>query len=416
MIASLRSPGGKAGSSANYTYERLMQVVLTHRFFNLHGQNGLGLVVSPTSATKGLMRSLGLLFRPDPMGFSVLLQRSNSNRLLEYLKLQRQEGGDFWSRLSFQVSFDNAYFSNFTDMPIEFLSTKEMFYLSNTVAVATPGGPADIHNGALTKSLEVPVTTSQYSVTVQDPAVTEVVAVDLSGNVAARSPVVWPSGGGVAPSSVIAYLDFSQSPEGKYEMQERSSGSPATSKSVGSAIYSFSTPTPTIFLDLLFAQPTGVTTGVYPVTDPGGGASPVVTSTEYFVDLDCRSTVWNYYIVSTGETLGGLQIENFSTGPSSGATFDGPTPVTLPNGQLASWFVSTQPLQLQEKSSYAFRLLGNVGGPRTKNGVLMSRLPVASVRQVIPRQSDFATNSQSSPALKAKGANDQNYSDIYVYV
>jgi hypothetical protein len=88
--------------------------------------------------------------------------------------------------------------------------------------------------------------------------------------------------------------------------------------------------------------------------------------------------------------------------------------VTLPNGQRASHFVSDERIALEEQPACRFQLKGKAGGVKTKDGVLMNRLPVASAQQVIPRQPDYATSStngsgQSSTSLK-------NYSDIYVYI
>jgi hypothetical protein len=44
----------------------------------------------------------------------------------------------------------------------------------------------------------------------------------------------------------------------------------------------------------------------------------------------------------------------------------------------------------------------------------MSRLPVASAQQVIPRQADYATNPAGASAQSS--ASFENYSDIYVYI
>ena len=164
------------------------------------------------------------------------------------------------------------------------------------------------------------------------------------------------------------------------------------------------------FIDLFFARPPGVSAGVYPV-DPKAGT---ITPTQYFLDFTHRSTTWNYYIVANGTPLTDLRIESDSSSVPRSISFAGPSTVILPNGQRASHFVSDERIPLEEQPTCRFQLKGKARGVKTKDGVLMSRLPVASAQQVIPRQADYATNpaggsGQSPAALK-------NSSDIYAYI
>lgn len=169
---------------------------------------------------------------------------------------------------------------------------------------------------------------------------------------------------------------------------------------------------PMFLIDLLPARPPAVLGGVYPVDLDAGTVDPV----QYLLEFQYRSTFWNYYVLSLGKPLSGLEIVPVDTSIPL-VWFPRPHRVTLPDGQTGTRFVSDQVLPLQERSSCNFQLHGSAGGQKTKNGVLMNRLPVASIRQVIPGQSSFATNDQSqSSGRPFTGVDQPIYSDIYVYI
>lgn len=425
-----------------------MQVSLRHSYYNASGNLCPDFAVTPTQESIDLMASLGLLFQQEGTGFSVLLDRNqgrnvasghSSCRVLSYLRAQSRrpslpEGA--WTRLSFTLATKNSMFVNFTSMPIGTSASTGAYYLSNAAVKQSASGEYYLHRGPLKKGT-LPLTGPQYPVILQDRAIRQVVAKDVSGKVVICQPAYWwsttPAGACASPPFDLPagnghccpgptpdepgviwrnpiYLDFSGLPEGKYaidECDDPEDCQPAHSRP--EVLYVYSAPSPMFFIDLFFAQPPGVSTGVYPI-DPAAGT---ITPTQYFLDFTHRSTTWNYYIVSTGMPLTDLRIEAASSAPHS-VSFTGPSTVTLPNGQRASHFVSDERIALEEQPACRFQLKGKAGGVKTKDGVLMNRLPVASAQQVIPRQPDYATSStngsgQSSTSLK-------NYSDIYVYI
>jgi hypothetical protein len=206
------------------------------------------------------------------------------------------------------------------------------------------------------------------------------------------------------------YLDLSALPEDKYSIEECADKTGCQPSPLQSeVVYAYSVPSPMFFIDLLFTRPPGVSTGVYPIDLQTG----TITPAHYFLDFTNRSTIWNYYIVSSGRPLTDLRIESASPSRRD-VSFTGPTALTLPNGQRASHFVSDEPIPLQEQSTCRFQLKGRAGGLRTKDGVLMNRLPVASSQQVIPRESGYAMNSGSRNAQSPISF--ENFSDIYVYI
>jgi hypothetical protein len=224
-----------------------------------------------------------------------------------------------------------------------------------------------------------------------------------------------PNASGVEKRNPV-FLDLSSLPEDKYLIEE-CTDEPNGCRTIrnGTVVFAYSGDPPMFFLDMLFSRPPGVFTGVYPVVFRADGTARIEPA-RYFLDLERRSTLWNYYIVSTGVPLTDLQIQVLSSPVP--VSFTGPTPVRLTNGQPAQLFASDNPIPLEERSTSRFQLLGRVGGLEVKGGILMNRLPVASSRQIIPELSDYATDDSDREVecgpLSPRPEN--NYSDIYVYV
>lgn len=422
------------------SYERLMQVSLRHTYYNASGELCPDFVAAPTQSSMDLMASLGLLFRQEGAGFSVLLNRNHgkSDRFgrpwgsaVSWVQSRRALASPFhagpWARLSFTLTTKNSMFVNFTAMPIDTSASTGAYYLSNIEATqSSPAGECCLHRGPLVHN-QLPLTGSQYAVCLSSPATRQVVVRDISGEVAICQPAYWwlnppppasstPCCPGPDPkeSDIVrrnpVYLDFSPLPEDKYSIEECAELTDCHASPLQpEVVYAYSVPAPMFFIDLLFTRPPGVSTGVYPI-DPHTGT---ITPTQYLLDFAHRSTTWNYYVVSTAGPLTDLQIESIAPTPRPVA-FTGPTAVTLPNGQRASQFVSNDRIPLEEQSTYRFQLKGKAGGLKTKDGVLMSRMPVASARQVIPRKGDYATDSGRRNTQSAVSI--ENYSDIYVYI
>lgn len=425
--------------SRTYSYIRLMQVSIRNSYYNASGYLCPDFTLRPTTDSAALMASLGLLFKDEGSGFSVLFDTNRSQELLTWLRT----GGDHstaggglpgvWNRLSFTLAVQSPNFFNVTNVPINLRPGQKAFFLSNMAATVSADGRVLLNPEFPDKTPPVSLTGSQYMVEVPGSDVTTILVRDISGAIVACEPVYWPRGAtadpncqglywieppvGNPPLDMVKrdpiYLDFSLLPEDKYQIQRvtgpgTSAGS-TSSASTEETIYAYSA-SPLIFVDLLFTNP-GIEGGVYPVGDldqPNTSIVPV----QYYLEFERRSTIWNYYIVPTSQPLTNLRIDTGGT-----VNFAGPKDVTLPGNQAASLFVSGSPIALQEQSDSDFKLLGKAGGVRMKNGVLLDRLPVASSQQVIPGDADFATESTAAPDSVAHSPPGETcFSDIYVYV
>jgi len=429
-IKTVRS--GPTGQDRVYRFERLMTVSIRHSFYNASDELCPDFRIQPTAASADLMESLGLLFRDEGSGFSVMLDKRRQPGFLAYLRNQPPSSsqGGVWNRLSFALAVRNPVFVNITDMPIGTACGGGAFYISNMTARQTRRGTIRLNPGTLKPEAQIPVTGSQYRWVVKDPMARSVVIRDISGAIVACEPVYWPResreqpqcpGPDPATAGVerrdVVFLNFSAVPEDKYQVEECGPAG-ATGDSLASAdiIYTFSGPPPLFFIDLLFTNP-GISTGVYPVENLDDEQQTTVTPTQYQMEFRHRSTVWNYYVVTTGAPLSHLQIESVAqrTGRPP-VTFSGPTRVLLPDSKRADLFVSDTAIPLQEQSASNFQLLGRAGGLELRNGVLMNRLPVASSQQVIPHNSDYATGKQDEDGETAADSPKHDFSDIYVYV
>lgn len=431
----LRRPRGSG--SRSYYFERLLQLSIRHAFYNASEHLCPDFSIFPTAASGELMASLGLLYKYEGTGFSVLLDRSQQSRFLDYLRSQADTAGGsssgaVWTRLSFILSVRSANFVNFTDMPINTSPALSTFYLSNMTAELRPDGGARLHSGRLTRPMETPLTGSQYCLwlpQIKDLDIQRVVVRDISGAEVMCQPVYWPRSNPAEPSCPPPpseededcvrrnpiYLDFAFLPEDKYQIAEcvNSTGDckPASECAV---VYVFSATWPMFFIDLLFTNP-GLSTGVYPVEDLWN-AKPEITPVHYYLELNSRSTIWNYYIISTGAPLSDLKITTIAPRSPRPITFTGPSRVLLPNEQPAELFVSDSPIPLQQQSTYRFQLSGLAGGLGTRDGILMDNLPVASSGQVIPIWGNYATSSLDDSSGETASARLAMFSDIYVYV
>lgn len=385
----VRGPSVKPGGGADAPrprklyYERLARVMVRHTYYNASADSCPDFDISPTPTSAALMGDLGLLFRYEKTGFSVLYDETRADVLLDYLARQGGEGQQCWTRLSFTLTLNNPYFINFTDVPIDVNPSAQNFYFTNREARAD-GGRVVLNAGEGVAGGELlKVAPSQVALRV--PAdVEEVLVTDLAGEVVVRWPACTPTSPpacarpvGDAAESFVVYLDFSGLPEDKYfiEIVGGESGGKFP------VLYTVPSPAPLCFVDLFFADPDGSAGGVYPVRDlysPGRKIVPV----SYELGFRARATTWNYFVVPQpqAEPFEELRIETVS---EPAVKFAGPCRVLLPNGADAYRFSSAESLPLQQQSGYRFRLLGR-RGLMMNEGVLVETMPVASSRQVTP--------------------------------
>src|SRR4029079_7486692 len=103
------------GSRITY-YRRLARVSLRHGYYRASGGACPDLAVRPTAWTAARMRTLGLLFRAEEAGFSVLYDELRERQLLDFLRREQGPRGA-WTRLCFTLSLRNPWFVNFTALP-----------------------------------------------------------------------------------------------------------------------------------------------------------------------------------------------------------------------------------------------------------------------------------------------------------
>jgi hypothetical protein len=377
------------------------------------------------------MGSLGLLFKYERTGFSVLYDVNRKEGLFEYLRRQGrlgrlggQDNGQVWTRVSFVLSLDDAYFVNFTDIPIWIDPVRENFYFTNQRAHHHKGLVLLNSGRRVSGSELLSVVPVEVAVRV-GRQVRSVRVRAISGEEVICRPRCVPAdvARNVNPASItckeamnctqdetgckcasVLYLDFSPLPEDKYTIEKDGyDGQPAGDPE--EVVYTAAHPVPLCFADLLFTDPTATTfdagpqadeRGIYPVVDLWNQTETKVRPVHYTLEFGARSTHWNYYIVPQPERekLEGLSIENLSLRP---VNFLGPCCVRMANGAKAYRFMTSEPLPLMQQSAFKFRLRGRRRG-MVHEGILIERLPVASNRQVLP-ETDKAACEQLASSL-----------------
>lgn len=414
----------------SFEYARLARVSLWNSYYNTPQDAGAcsDFVFWPTPTTAELMYDLGLLFRNEVTGFSVLYDQRHTSDLIDYLRRQEapepQPAGaccpapgeatgraGWWTRLSFVLALDNPQFMNFTDLPIGLNPSDYNIYFTNQqahgpgragvvlnpgpyVAVATPlGRPPKPRESRVLRLVDTQFVAEAWE------QVACVRVVDVQGAVVACRPRCVRRMRADRPPVLECtdriYLDFATLPLGRYTIEWLGADGEALLRE--ERLHTVAYPVPLCFVDLFFSNPTGGAPGIYPVLDLDGDAE--IVPVDYHLRFRERSTAWNYYVVPRD----GRQPENLRIEGS--AAFGAPTPVVLANGQSAYRFTSLEPLVLEAASPYRLSLHGRLGGPR--DTALVDPLPVAAPAQVVAERQEQATPDGPRHGTRA---------DIYVYV
>jgi hypothetical protein len=407
------------GDTPQTRFAQLARVTIRHTFYNAAGEECRDFDIRPTGYTAALMQQMGMLLKIRPDGFLVLYDALHPRRLLSYLHGQVDHYGA-WTRMTFLLSLRNPDFVSLTGIPIGTNPSLENFYLSNREAHAWKGATLLNPGRRVTAAQLLPVTGGQL-VEYVDETVVRVKVRALSGAAvlckprcvtarAARSTLPdqmvccddevpgrtrragepedaepCDEGPGEQRCSDVLYFDLSTLPEDWYAVEKVGVDGPMHPNT--HYLYTSLYPMPLCFVDLLFSNPDGGRGGMYPVTlaaDGGGRVTPV----DYTLRFTRRSTWWSYYVVprDPAAQLSELRVEQNEDDAGPGAPtarFLGPCRVVLPGGQRAWRFLSSTRLPLEQRSTISLRLTGRVA-PATHTEVLVSRLPVASPRQVLP--------------------------------
>lgn len=383
-----------------YYFQRLMQVTVRHTYYNGEDDLCLDFQVLPTPSTASLMHSIGLVFKEEPGGFSVFYNTREEQDLIQYLERQTDPGvPGIWTRLSFVFVLTNQFFVNFTNINIKTNPALENFYFTNQRSHRRMEQQIVLHPETFVTEREtLEVTPIQVPVVVP-PKAKKVKVRAISNEEVLCFPRCFPkelllkkspnaitckdaaSGKGEEVCRDLLYINFSVLPEDKYTIEQVAKGGQIIDQQ--EVLYTIASPVPFCFINLLFTSPTGQYPDHYPVQPLPDGTIGIVPIT-YEIKFKARSTYWNYFVIPqrSKERLTDLKIKDV-TPDRDPIEFAGPCRVTLTNGSMAYRFVSTVPIQLQQHSDFIFQLWGK-HGLMVQENILIDRLPVASMKQVLP--------------------------------
>jgi hypothetical protein len=375
-------------------YKALFSVTFRHNYYNQNQGLCPDFAVTPTPSSAALMAALGLLFRDDGTGFSVLFQQASLGRLTTYVRSQKQPASTapgYWTRLTFLLSMLGPLFVGITDIPIGTKPTRRTLYANNMQA-HEEDGTIVLSKGPFMG------TTSRYPVTGEDltiivPANTSSVTVsDISG------AVVIPAPGATKPVPIPLYdlgrissasLNFGALPYDLYtiavqpgtDTQKRRRAYPRT------LAYVPGSPMTMCMLDILLTQPTDGAPGFYPLTAPSNGRGFLRPSPNaaYVLPFNARNTYWEYYIVSRDPAaqLSDVRIEALERDAIK--FLEQPDPGPLPDGSVPIVLRSETTLALRQSPPERFRLTARRTDPSGRsNDILVSPLPVAPGTPVWP--------------------------------
>jgi len=440
-----------------YYYKTLMKISLKHSFYNGNNARCPDFDVFPTYSSAKLMRSLGLLFKKTETGLSILYNEKNKSSLFNFLEKNNVkicENGvkEYWSRLSFIATVTNPLFNNFTDISIDTKPSINNFYLSNLQAHLDEDGNVILNKDEFINQLTqdyFDVVSTQHEVDFEGSIRIEVR--DVSGEIVICLPNKIPKLlARTEPSEALTcckvenyikeycdgdcekcidkcfkresvYINFSSFPEGVYTICWIYNDKKSRFKNV---IYTVSFPSPMCFINLFFSRPKQTSSGIFPVLLESGVDESKVTSVEYQMWFNQRSSYWIYWVVPKTTLSENLSIltEKNQLDKVKQITFDGPYKGKLVTGQAAYWFVSNDPLELQQIPEYRFKLIEQLDGLDIRE--LANPLPVASNKQLVSKNylnkgglSQKLLNKVSSELnLSSKNVKPPKYSEIYVYV
>lgn len=419
-----RKSGDENTADKRNYFNRLMQVTISNTYLDANDGLCASFCIQPTVWSTIIMNRIGLKFRQEDYGFSILLNEARKDLFIQFLRRAslENEKNQCWSRLSFALSIskNDAYFVSYTGIPIGINPAFENLYFTNQEAHGRKLDDITLNKGryvtvntlsGVDNTQLLDLSGTQYEVTFdnqkQRVRVLNIAQEEVMCRTACIPEALWatcpmesidcekvdeymaehPEAKQKCRNSV--YLDFALLPEDKYyiELVDPEQGSVIRSE----VLYTSPYPQPLCFIDLLFCNPDGAQSGVYPVNHlfPTGGNETTINPPHYRLKFNQRFTFWNYYIVPQAVT-GDLQELMIVSKPGTPtAEFFGPCIVVLVNGKKAYRFVSSKPLPLQQQSDYYLQLYGRTSA-MSRPELLMERLPVANGQQVLPEAQSSA--------------------------
>jgi hypothetical protein len=397
----MRGPASRGARSFVYApqdpqdrYQNLFSVTFRHNYYNRNQGLCPDFAVTPAPSSAALMASLGLLFRDDGTGFSVLFQQASLGRLTSYIRSQKQPPSaapGYWTRLTFLLSMVSPLFVGITDIPIGTKPTRRTLYANNMQAHEESGTIVLSKGPFMGTASRCPVTGDDLTIVV--PGDTKSITVsDISG------AVVIPAADSSNPVPIPIYklgqfssasLNFAGLPYDLYTIavqpgsgaQKRPHAYPRT------LAYVPPSPVTMCMLDILLTQPTEGAPGFYPLTAPPNGRGFLRPSPDaaYVLPFNARNTYWEYYIVSRDPAaqLTDVRIEPLERDAIN--FLEQPDPGPLPDGSLPIVLRSETTLPLRQSPPERFRLTARRTDPSGRsNDILVSPLPVAPGAPVWP--------------------------------
>ena len=376
-----------------YFYQPLLQVTIHHRYYNGKQGTCADFTLMPTSSCRELMASLALLYKPQHNGFCVMYNEQSSQLLFNYL--ERQRAADLVSKLCFIGSNTQPYLVNFSMLDFDTNSSKRNFYLNNTQAhLQSPDTLLLTRDTFVTQATEGYFDTvpARFSMTFNDAD--WIAVVDISGkevccyprwvpavllNNSRRVPVT----GAMVKKFVAQYQHLQQSsapsewvaresvmidllPDGMglYHLRWCKADGSTAGEIIDerSVIYTDDRQNPFFMIDLLLDRPpsqadsaVNAQRGVYPLD----WQQQIVTERHYQLNFNRRAVFWLYWVIPRVEhkLFCNLTIIDDATDKSA---FHGPFDSGL-DGKPAWYFISKQPLALQQTPEYSFTLKGELG-------------------------------------------------------
>jgi hypothetical protein len=376
-------------------------VRLRHDYYNDQGGRCPDFAVVPTPDCAQLMTSLGMVFRDQGHGFTILIDEARVPALLAYVAARfraQAPGAGCWTRLSFLLVPRNPLFVGITDLPITTDPDADNLYVSNLQARPVRGQMLLGGAGGVGGEALYPVTGS--SLTVPTPAGRIAILTDLSG-----APVAAPTAAdGAATRFTLTGLPWGRYGIGFANPAGQAARPPRGSPAAQAFLFLPGKPRSLCLVDLLLAQPAaGIgNPAAYPIAPPveqrRRAATPAPLSpVDLILPFRSRGTYWRYYVVSQGRGpfADTLRIAGKGTSFAKSAA-------TLPNGDPAILFTSSTALPLQQRSPFRFSLSGHRHGANgSLDPISIAALPAASPAPVWPA---------------ASGDVRAGASEIYVYV
>ena len=286
-----------------FDYERLFSVAIRHEFYGRSHATSDLFRVSPTPRSAARLAALGMVFRSERDGFSVVCDTAHPWQT-------REQGAQASEPLTFEVVCTDPHFVSITAIDLGTSPRATPFHFSNRIDSSSTTAAGRGRTGATAESAAL---------------------VPLRAELRYEAP----------PGALVrAASDFRPVPVAVVEIAVGAGDSPGA------------------------------------CTMPPVDARAGVSSISYEMVFEARKVFWRYHIVPQA---GSGPLDNLTI---DAATFLGPFPETLINGDEGHRFLSKEPIALANISAARWSLHGRRRARMTRDAMLVERLPVPAASHV----------------------------------